>query len=246
MESHLTTEQLALYSELLMEKKLEKVPSEISMHIANCDKCAAEVTELSIILDDSEIYNTKVNKVKQFSIYKYIAIAATLLIPIALWFSFNNLSENINFAEKPYSKTINTNLQNKVAHTITTDSIKNNFKPNISVTNNKQLAFYIPDVETEKLYENFKGNLRSNDIKILSKNEIKTSIRKQLLLEWENPENITLTVEIFDNGGINIESEDVSSNSYIIKSKFHNGLYYWKLFNEEYDLLFCGKISVKD
>ncbi len=244
MKNHLTTEQLALYSELLMAKKLEKVPSKIANHIANCDKCAAEATELSFIIEDSSIYNTTSNKLKHVSLYKYIAIAASLILPIALWFSFNNLFKNTNFAEKPLHKINNTNFHNKTANTITTDSSINNFNPNNTITDNIQLA-YTPHPETEKLFENFKGNLRSNDIKILSKNEIKISKSKQLLLEWENPENITLTVEIFDNNGINIESKSVSSNSYIVTSKFHNGLYYWKLFNEEFDLLFCGKIKIK-
>lgn len=246
---HLTTEQLALYSELLHNNELEKVPQEISEHIKTCDSCAAETIEMSFILDEIKPKVKEVNIIKIN--YKYRAIAASVILLISLGVGLKIfLQDSKNYSAKqiqPLIKTTNFAQRKIPDSSENNNSDSNNFAINNNNNiDNKLIALYIPDKTNEKLVENFKGNMRGEEFKILSKSEIETSLNKAITLEWENTKNTKLTIEIFDNKGTNIESEACSKNSYTIAKSLLPGLYYWKIFNEEYDLLFCGKINVNN
>ncbi|MGE0079578.1 MAG: hypothetical protein AB7S48_17085 [Bacteroidales bacterium] len=48
---------------------------------------------------------------------------------------------------------------------------------------------------------------------------------------------------ILNNNGENIQSIETQGNGIKIP-ELKQGLYYWKLINEDFDLLYCGKITV--
>jgi len=256
MKKHLSYEQLALYSEMLAKNMLHKIPNKIKEHIHNCDICANEATELSFIIEDVEksisIQNIKSTKRRHISKYKYLAIAASILLPLVLWFSINYFSENKkeHFADKNDTENIKDSIkqnENKIifGYQNKDDSIeKKQIPKHKNNTNKKLLASYIPHADTEKLYNNFKANMRSNEIEIITKKDIIISKKEDFVLEWENPEHINLTIEFFNNKGTNIISESMSGSIFQSNKKLKKGLYYWKLYNEEFDLLWCGKIII--
>lgn len=255
-QEHLNPEQLAVYAKLIKDNKLYQLPKEIAEHVESCDLCVSEAIELSMILDETE--NIEIGKSK-FEIknnnYKYLKIAASVLLPVALVLATVLLVKNNNEQITKNEKTIingseKSHKTKKVYLTEKSDSIDSEKKQGKKIvkTNNepqKLLACYVPDKNMEKLIKNFDGNLRGNAIKIISKQELKVKANQKFILEWENPENIELTVELFDNTGKSIESEDTSGNNYPIKKKLKPALFYWKLYTQDFDLLYCGKIIVE-
>ena len=262
---HLTAEQLAIYAEALAKDDLQDVSHEIIEHIEECDTCASEAIDFSFILKDNDYSQNKTKIIaphKSINKFKYYAYAASIVIPLALWLGFYYFKNDNNqqFAEqKENEQIIDSTDNNIIAPPAQNDSTKEENetetespekekgviikKPDSN--NDNLLAMYEPHSETEKLVNNFKGSLRGDDIEIISKNKIVAGKNKAITLEWKNTEQTELTIEIFDNKAVNIESSETTENNYTVKQKVLPGLYYWKLFNEEFDLLFCGKIVIE-
>jgi len=252
MEKHLTDEQLAIYSQFLKGGNTKYPSSEIAEHITNCDSCASQAIELSFIIEDLEKELSPNKKIKSHTLRNWL-IAASILLPIIIWVSIQISSKNQKekFAEKQeIEDTIDTTneVQNKITPNLPNigNTNKKKYKMGTSPKNNNNiLASYTPNPEFEQLYNNFKSEMRGEEIEIITKNDIKLSKNKTILLEWENPKNTNLTIEIFDNKGTNIISENINGETFQINKELNNGLYYWKLFNDEFDLLWCGKIIIK-
>ncbi len=242
MKSHLTDEQLAQYAELLNANQLEKVPFEITEHIANCNVCAVEATELSFVLNElNDALNLpKTNTASASNKYLYLAIAASVVLFLSVWqvFRYTEPSSEQFLAKRLYDAE-NTGIPK-------TRQVEEEIEEWVTKTpdSNDLLAAYVPDSETEKLIANLQGNQRSESISIISQTTINAKPNKAIVLQWKNAEDAELTIELFDNKGVNLESESVPGNSYTIK-QLPPALYYWKLFNEEFDLLWCGKIVVQ-
>jgi len=247
MEKHLSTEELAYYSEMLAKNKLSNVPSNIIEHVENCDSCAIQAVDLSMIIENTEITKeTNFEKKNLLFKYKYIAVAASILLPILTWLTINQLTD---------SKTaIIENIADNIPLPIDSIEKKNNTKvlPNskdsVIKLNHKQktlLAYNEPNKDLEKLADYFVANLRSEDINIITKSKLIIKENNEIILKWENIEEENLSVELFDNKYLLLESDEISGDSYKIKRNMKKGLYYWKLINEDYDLLFCGKIIIE-
>ncbi len=252
MEKHLTDEQLAIYSHFLKGNYTKDLPSEITEHIANCDICASQAVDLSFIIEDVEKELSPNKKIKSYTLRNWL-IAASILLPIIIWISIQISSKNQKekFAEKQeIEDTIDTTneVQNKITPNLPNigNTNKKKYKMGTSPKNNKNLlASYTPNPENEKLYNNFKSKMLGKKIKVITKNDIRLSKNKTILFEWKNPENINLIIEVFDNKGTNIISKNINGKVFQVNNKLNNGLYYWKLFNDEYDILWCGKIIIK-
>ena len=108
---------------------------------------------------------------------------------------------------------------------------------------NKLLASYEPNSELEKLYDNFASAYRSDDISVVSDRIVRVPANDSL--KWSNPSKEIMNVDIFNNKGNRILT--LSSNTNGIKiPALDDGLYYWKLINQDFDLLFVGKIFVEN
>ncbi len=104
------------------------------------------------------------------------------------------------------------------------------------------LAYFEPDPSLEQLYQNMQGAFRGHQVRVISDKEVHFSQDTQL--QWENPQSQTLYLELFNNRGEELISITTSEESYTLPS-LDQGLYYWKLISEDFDLLFVGKILVK-
>ncbi|PWD97647.1 hypothetical protein [Marinilabilia rubra] len=106
------------------------------------------------------------------------------------------------------------------------------------------LAHFEPDEDLEKLVDRYKGNLRnSGEVKVVSPLTV-TNSNNSITIKWENPGKKRLIIEVFNNEGSRIIETETTKNEYTLKN-LDEGLYYWKLISENFELLFCGKIVIK-
>lgn len=106
------------------------------------------------------------------------------------------------------------------------------------------LANFTPDPDMEMLVANYQSAYRGGEIKVKSPSVVLTSEHPELL--WENPANKNIYLEITDNKGNEVFAVSTQSSSVAIP-QLSPGLYYWKLIEEEdYDLLFAGKIRSEE
>ncbi len=248
INKHLSEEELAIYAHLLKEKKVEQAKPETKEHIANCNQCATEAIELSFVLDQVMINTEQSKKAKKLQInFLYWAVAASILLGLFVWFSPSIWQDKVieQSAQEMKKKKNDTVQTKKEAVKFENTQIIPKEKDFSFQKNSKELLAYQTNKDLELLYEDFKGNMRGEEIKINTKNEITVASGKAILLQWQNTESVPLTIELFDHKGSNILSEETTKNSYKIEKNIKPALYYWKLYNEEFDLLFCGKIIVK-
>ena len=236
-DNHLSKNEIAQAAEFLFNNKYNKLSIEIRTHLKNCNECAGQVEFLVSILQDDK------NNKKGISVIKltpYFA-AASIIIALLFLFPFKNklakLPDDVSIVDKfnsqlnPDSLIVNKEIQEYANKEIAQSNI----------TSNEILFADNPNLEI--LVERFKTKDRSCDIVIKSESVIKTK-KTTLLLNWENDENIEVSIEIYNNKEELIKTFNTNGN-FIELEKLDAGLYYWNLINDEYDLLFFGKIIVK-
>jgi hypothetical protein len=268
MQNHLTYEQLALYAEHLKNNTLEQCPEDLRAHVEHCDQCAIEAAELCTLTDEIQIQVKPKQALfgKQRYLFVLAAAAAGVLMFVAIWFLVDTSGSEQNYLGETLSPELTDtsalqtipesfDAENDNKHSSTEskaeDSSENSnimFGENVpqqtdvASVNSERYAEHKP---TEMLVQNFRGNMRSTHIEILSPAEFKVADNTDehwLVLRWKNNTKMQLTVELLNNfGEIHIEYQ-TQGDSVIIEKLPHKGLYYWKLFNRDFDLLYCGKI----
>lgn len=242
MDKHLTAEQLAQYAEYLQSNKAMHIDEEILEHIANCDDCAAEAIEFSFISQEIEQSARKnINKDTGLRFKKIIYGIAAILIAIAVFALVIKISVTETRIIKPAvsnNKIVRDSVNPHDSFPQSnTDLITTNIKDKEMIAEN-----FETDPTTEQLIANLKGNTRSDELEILTPSELKIKLSQPIILKWDNNQNLKLYISVYNNNLNEIESEETNDDNYTIQNITSPGLYYWKLFNEEYDLLFCGKI----
>lgn len=259
--SHLTEEQLAVYAEALHSKNLDAVDQVIKDHVKVCNDCAQEALFLSEILDQESDENKVVQsdfRPKRNKALMYSGIAAGIAIVFSIPFMVKTLqkpmpqvaqqsNDTIPVHEKDTSLKQLQKVDKKVEFAHEEKTPKNKIKqnpPSEIIAKNLQLA-YVPDEQLEKLAERFENSaLRDSGVKVLSHSIVEGKANK-LILKWDNSDKELLIIELFNNKGERIKEIESNDSSYKIENTTQPGLYYWKLINEDFDLLFCGKIIVK-
>ncbi len=199
---HLTDEQMAVYASLLSSGQTKDADPEVAKHIQECDVCASQCVELSLITEE---INSQRQRPKLRKIGVMVAsVAAALLIPLVVWLGILNLSENDQ--------------------------------------SNMLSSVYEEDIQNEKLVADFNGAFRGQEITVNTQGIININDGEEAVISWSYGK--PLTVDIVDNTNTQLVSETVNGNSFIYKPE-KKGLYYWKLYNSDFDLLYCGKLIVK-
>ena len=260
---HLSEEQIALCADAINNDNYEKLPEFIREHLVYCEQCVNEVMMVTEIFSafEKEFPGTK-KKAKLFKIKPWhittisVAAAITFLFVVL---QFTDLGRN-----KASSPDIVQIQQDRPEFIIdNNDTIYSDKKDepqlfeqyeapelaekeileDLPYDNSQNLiAAYVPDENLEQIYNNMKGTYRGRNINITTPHTIFHSEKDSL--RWNNPENEKLYVEIFDNKGEEIEIITSQDQGVAIPDLTH-GLYYWKLINEHFDLLFVGKIIVR-
>lgn len=241
---HLTEQEIAQCADAIREGSYASLPLAVREHVANCDECANEiamVVETANEIDTTQKKNGKVVKL-------WISVSGAIAATVALLIIGNNFINNPK----------DSSLSNQLA---TIDSISQKdssftaIQPKVQTENKEKtakktvvvrkeiLAEYKPNKDLDKLTENFKQAYRGDDnivVQTLSEINIPTVDS----LKWINNNSVKLTVMILNNEGKNVQSIETQGNGIKIPT-LKPGLYYWKLINEDFDLLFCGKITIK-
>ena len=254
-DKHLTSEEIALYAEALQYNRKEKVPQAIRDHVKNCDACAEEVISVQEIIARHNVDSKKkTNKLARIKAVRWVPVAAglTLLIGIGGYLLFYNQSQvPESTPQKIIAAMDSIEMEKKYTGDTTmgedTLTTRENEPPKTQEPGEKLIAAaYEPHPRFEMLANRYKdAGFRGEAVKVKQENIIKVLPNKPLELSWINPSGKQLTVEIYDNKGNRIKEAVTAEESVTIGSGLDRGLFYWKLFNAEFDLLFCGKIRVE-
>lgn len=243
---HLSEEEIALYAEALSNGNYTELPGHIKKHIAECDQCAAEAVDLYDIIKSAESFSLKAKKLSKMLYAMGIAATALILITLTLIFTHSQDfdSSSVKYAQKKIE--LKKHLPSKKILVDTfLDPTPKQFHQK-SPKQNLLAQAYKPNANLENLAERFKGSLRSQDTNIKTPHTLVVTKSKQIVLEWEIYPKTTLYIELYNNIGEKILEKQTSENKSNIEEKLSLGLYYWKLFTEDFDLLFCGRILVKE
>ncbi len=243
MTEHLTEQEVAQCAEAIREGNYASLPHAIKEHLANCDDCANEVAMVAELAHDIEI-DQKKNK-KNIRLWLTIsgAVAASLTLFIIGNFYLNHSSSNFSNQNNQLAKidSLSSRTDTSVP-VIESNTKKQEIATKKTVPVRKEiLAAYSPNKDLEKLAENFKQTYRGDEITVETPAEI--NLPGVDSLKWINNDASKLTVMLLNNKGETIASTITQGNGIKIPT-LTSGLYYWKLINEEFDLLFCGKIKV--
>ncbi len=232
LHNHLTPEEIAMCAEALNGKEYQNLPNDFHKHLEECDECAAEVVEVAqISMEWESMMKTKFAQ-KKFNQRILIAVSSIAAV-LVLFLVFKTVLNNET--EKPI---IVNNTEIKSSQNIPIDTTTKSI-----VVDNSSMSSYNKKFESNRqleiLYNNHKDAYRSDDVIIISKGEIKSNF--PISLKWKNPNTIDLSVEIFDNKENIVFQKNTNKNAIVI-STLPKGLYYWKLIDEDYNLIYVGKI----
>lgn len=263
---HLTDEEIALCAEAMSDGKLSSVPAHMRNHLQLCDTCFHETSIIVDIITNQEKNSIPIKEDKKtisfpkMGLWLSIAASLTLLLMLTIVYP-GKIFKNKQVAEKERldssqnSNSTNPTLifdknqtiapasqkENNLTNPIKTNSVEK--EKSVQVSSN--MLAYAPHPPLEELVNrSANAALRGDDIKITTPTQLKTSLN-QLKLEWKNTETSLMYVEIYDNTGQNIYKTETNASSISIQSITKPGRYYWKLINEDFDLLFCGVIIIE-
>ncbi len=264
-KNHLSDEQIAIYAEAIATDTSVNLSDDIKRHVKYCKECTDSIQTVSEIIREDYKNSiadglNSIKKHKDISIETWIGIAASIIIIATLGYLLTTKKYNANndellsidstlynannivYNDKPIDSSFST-AQNDIK----TGNNTNIKKATDSIIKHKSLEVSLAfnsNKELESLVRRFQGNsMRSNEITIITPPNAKFSKNDSINLKWNNTNKQYLTIEIFNNKGQKIIYKTSSKNIVNISEITKSGLYYWKLLNEDNDLLYCGKIK---
>ncbi|TVQ16929.1 MAG: hypothetical protein EA361_03365 [Bacteroidetes bacterium] len=261
--NHLTAEEIAVCAEAAMANRFNALADALKEHLQECDQCSAEVAMVADIadLEFEEEPASKGRFTLHYPVIPLLVAAAILGFIILVWVPGEKSSEegNMVVAEQQLPQQEGAAELNGevIGEEVTPEAVsepvlKSDKGADVpyfadepddrqaSETNKMLLAGFTPNPNLEMLVSNYQSAYRG--VQVIVKTPSGISIADYATLDWENPRERNLLVEIFDNKENEVFSVFTSS-SFVVIPDLPPGLYYWKLIDEEdYDLLFAGKI----
>ncbi len=273
-QQHLTPEQIARCADAINSDTYTHLPEFMRFHLLECNQCAAEVVNVAVMSSDMENvsipelesknarmyrFRKSANKKLLFGIAASVAIIAfALLITLPRDNALYDQNEIVSKQDIPagddsmthYAVRTTNEPEEKAAVAnaphFPRDYVSDTNDMKESVSNkreNELLADYEPRPKLEKLYENMQGGYRGGSTEVITPPELYCN--EEISLQWKNDSRQTLIVEIFDNKGVEIISNRTTCNNYKLP-QLNPGLYYWKLIDKDFELLFVGKLIVRN
>lgn len=244
MIEHLTEQEVAQCAEAIRDGNYTSLPHAIKEHLANCDDCANEVAMVAELANDIGV-NQKKNKkpVRLWLTISGVAAASLTLLIIGHYF-IDIANSDLSNPNSQFAKVDSTSLKPGTSVTSIASSTKeqSTTAQKVVPVRKEILTAYTPNKDLEKLAENFKHAYRGDVITVETPVEI--NLPGIDSLKWVNNDASKLTIMLLNNKGETVVSTVNQGNGIKIPT-LTSGLYYWKLINEDFDLLFCGKIRVK-
>ncbi len=261
MESkHLTDEQIAICAENLTDDSYNELTPEIREHIKTCDICAHEILMLSeIIKDIDDVVDVEPTLRKRIGNKQWFSIAAFIAVILSSSYFIYTIIDRPNKITDTITGNSKYNITEKNIESNNTKVIEDTIDQNPKADNiissdlksfqstsqqNSMLSAFIPNKDLEKLTNRYlTGSLRGNEVKIITPNNFCTK-SGEIKLDWINNSKQVLIIEFFNNKGLKLFEAETVESEFITNRISNHGLYYWKLLNDDFDLLFCGKIKV--
>jgi len=259
-QKHLTEQEIALVAEALVKENYTQLDNRIKEHLAVCNHCADEAIVVSELIADQKT-DSNASQSDSISIapnrrnMNFLWIAASLVICFgtAYWFIDNSNRSDM------YANTKST--PSNAITMVKADSIEV-IKPKPIVekqtlTLKKVIVPKTPQVKTpllayqahpqmEALVERFtnKAHMRGGQIELISQSLVEGKIN-EIELKWKNPDKAELILEMFNNKGTKLFEIETRDSIFHPTQLNKPGLYYWKLLDEDFEMIFCGKIIDK-
>ncbi len=234
-KSHFTEQEVAQCADAINEGTYFQLPQSLRSHLSECDQCASEVLFIADIAFDFTVqHQIKQTKNSKKRIILFSTSAAAIFIAILLVKMIQtdpNTSSNNNLLSS-----FDTTNRNDFLYSDTTNVYAHKQQ------SEKTIALLEPSHKLEKLYQNHQQNYRDKLVQVITLGAVNYPNKDSL--KWINNNNEKLTIEFFDNKEhkiISLETKDSAVKIPLLP----NGIYYWKLINEDFDLLYVGKIKVK-
>jgi len=253
--NHLSEESIAIAAEAMATNTYDKVDVNIKKHIAECDDCAHEVQFVSELSENHEeqtkiIDLRRANKSKRNPMF-WVAASISIAVvasTVFIWIQNDNLSKEILLVSELETMDEKVFTQETIDSLETVQDIRTvtEISEPIQVETSKVLLAYQAHPDMEALVNRFADDSshRGFGVEVSSPIEIKQK-DKTVTLEWENEESSNITLEVFDNEANKLFEIETTENAYQINQLEKSGLYYWKLLDEEFELVFCGKIILE-
>lgn len=245
---HLTEEQIAICAEAILDNSYSTLDNSTREHLAHCDQCASEVILVTEVSEDFFMQETRTEKPFRYISLVPTAIAVAAVILIAVFFTFlyqkNEKPEIAQQTEPGLEIENNTQIAIEEKQDIPQiEDIKTPQTQSTPKTTPSQdkvlLASFEPNETLEKLYENYSGTYRTQQLTILTPGILTFNITDSL--RWQNKNKETVIIEILNNKGISIFNTQTNSEGIALPG-LPKGLFYFKLINEDFDLVYVGKI----
>lgn len=252
---HLSEEQISVCAEAMADGLYSGLDESVKEHLAECMQCGNEVLMVSEIYRQGEqnIIPENIPFLSRRRLFFLISSAAALLL-IALLIYFPLQKTGLNneltissadsvkdrFDQETTDTFIKlTEYQTMDAENKPVDSKLSDKSLQVNENKNNQLALYETHAVLENLFNNFENSYRSVSFKYVGERTLE--VPPAIKIIWQNPGNEILTVDIFNNRNDKLFSLNSAGNHVVIPD-LAPGLYYFKIINEEFDLLSVGKI----
>jgi cytoskeletal protein RodZ len=272
---HLTEEQIAQYAEALSEETSQHIDASLREHVKECDLCADEVATVSAMLDEgiaSGSSDTRVRSIhRKVSFWVSVAAGLVLLVSVGVYFLYfqsnhqpstplvaENQKEKAEDHQEQNNKDIkeeNATDQFEESLTDSSEGDSEQLEDQIAKTDqqvttkqdNNQLAeAYRPSSRLEQLSSRYDGvSMRSDGFEMRSKHILSTEKNDTLNISWIADQSQKLLFSLYDNKEQLVAENEVPVKGYSFVADYEKGLYYYKVVNQDFDLLYCGKIIIE-
>lgn len=232
LKQHLSPEELALAAEYLHKK--QPLPTEIQKHINSCTACKYEVMAVLELSDFDVVRADRVIWQNRNLLFSLAAVALILLAVGIYWILLPQQN-------RPESQLNQYAVQTSDSDSSTMDSL-DQIENEIAVELPEKIvlaqANFTPNSDLEQLVARYQTQLRSAEISAVSVKKMADGFR----ISWAVKGQISF--ELFNNQDVLLKSWETDKQFIDFKPEV-NGLYYFKLINEDFDLLWVGRLEVR-
>ena len=236
---HLQDEQVALYVDALKLNKTDRLPADVRRHVAQCQACRKNITELFSLLINEDYSNAgphpffdETELKRSWFPREFVRMAAAIVALVGVAVVVYYIGVVRKGAEAPPS----------IAGGSLTSA--DSTSPQAPQHSGELLADRFeawPPLEDMVNTEFRSGNLEA----VVPKNDETYGTKTQNIeFSWKGYSGNDVTLTIIDNKGKNIFSSRVDTLPFVTGRVLPVGLYYWKIQNSA-ELMHVGKFRVK-
>jgi hypothetical protein len=242
---HLQDEQIALYVDALKLKRTNQLPANLRAHVAQCQLCRKNITELFSLLIDEDYSNAgphpffdEVELKRSWLPREFVRLAAAIvaLVGIAVVVYYVGVVRKSGEAPPSIAGGTQTSADTLVA--------AEGHSPQVSQPSGQPLASRFepwPPLEDIVNTEFRSGNL----VAVVPKNDETFSAEGQKIeFDWKGYSATDVTLTILDNRAASVYTAQVTALPFVAGTTLPAGLYYWKIQNSA-ELMHVGKFRVK-